>query len=374
MLTQVYLAINRSWNTKQPVIFDDELSSAISHVQFAIDRLNINDGGAVLVFKQETAMIFTAARFKNNDRLSRAGDNSPLMKMGEQGAAVVIVQQALTDLKKYKFPGSTDTLGNLDGIFGNETKSNVWQFQSDESLEDKDGIVGGQTLAKLDKLLVITPTPPKPTIKPKPPKPVSSIEMDRFTKMDVASSKRLFPAKIDPFMHVDENYVRARGAAAVRISRMAQFRLQSLAGRNDIEDRWNKGRETWWFGLYSARKFRKVQRTFVHIHSILANERLKLDCELKFKSYGSALPGIRHIKLGALWRAPGQSSLGEDEEERVQTFIHEAAHITGRSNLAEAKGKYGKILSHQLAGNGMKATRHADCYGYYALDIALTRP
>lgn len=316
-------------------------------------------------------MNFLAARFKDNDRLSRAGDNNPVMKLGERGAAVTIVQQALTNLDKYKFPGSIDSLGNLDGIYGNETKSNVWQFQSDESLEDKDGIVGGQTLARLDQLLTIKPTPPKP--RPMiPPRPTSGIEMDRFTKMDVMSSKRLFPAKIDPFMFVDENYVRARGAAAVRISRMVQIRLQSLAGRSDIEDRWNMGRETWWFGLYSARKFRKVQRTFVHIHSILANERLKVDCELKFKSYGSALPGIRHIKLGAFWRAPGQSSLGEDEEERVQTFIHEAAHITGRINLAEAKGKYGKLLSHQLAANGMKSTRHADCYGYYALDTALT--
>ena len=189
-------------------------------------------------------MIFTATRFKDNDRLSRTGDNSPLMKMGERGAAVAIIQQSLSDLKKYKFTGSTDSLGNLDGIYGTETKSNVWQFQIDQNLEDKDGIVGGQTLARLDKLLAITPVPPKP----RPvilPRPLSPSKLGRYINVDKLSAKRLFPAQINPFEGDDETYVRARGYASVRVCQMVQKRLYTLGGVENVETHWNEGLEAW---------------------------------------------------------------------------------------------------------------------------------
>ncbi|MEM1050353.1 MAG: peptidoglycan-binding domain-containing protein [Pseudomonadota bacterium] len=118
-------------------------------------------------------MALTSDRFKDNARLQSAANNSPTMRWGERGEAVSIVQKAYVDLG-HSMPGST-TASGMDGIFGKETYAVTRHFQSKHHL-GIDGIIGAQTMGKLDQLFPSTsppgPTPPGPTPPgPTPPGP-----------------------------------------------------------------------------------------------------------------------------------------------------------------------------------------------------------
>jgi hypothetical protein len=107
-------------------------------------------------------MALSSPRFADSDRLTACAANSPPMKKGEQGEAVQRVQQALIDLG-FSMPISTVEFGSPDGIFGNETFGRVKDFQGRHKLS-ADGIVGKNTMAKLDALLPTAgaPLPPLP--------------------------------------------------------------------------------------------------------------------------------------------------------------------------------------------------------------------
>ncbi|MCA9127051.1 MAG: peptidoglycan-binding protein [Planctomycetales bacterium] len=109
-------------------------------------------------------MVFSATRFQGDPRLEQLTTNSPVMKKGEVGYAVRLIQQALIDLH-YPMPKTIEKHGTPDGIFGSETKSAVYDFQVKEKLKDKDGIVGKDTIAKLDTKIAGVPwsiLPPLP--------------------------------------------------------------------------------------------------------------------------------------------------------------------------------------------------------------------
>ena len=112
-------------------------------------------------------MPLKSPRFANNARLQAAADNAPPMKWGEKGQAVKIVQQAYIDLG-FAMPISTRKTGQPDGIFGNETYYVTRAFQKKHTL-GIDGIVGKQTLGKLDELFPkpAPPPPPRPSVPPK---------------------------------------------------------------------------------------------------------------------------------------------------------------------------------------------------------------
>ena len=75
---------------------------------------------------------------------NKSTSSSTLLKVGSRGAAVQDVQKKLVALG-YNV-GST----GADGIFGNATKNAVIKFQGSVRIS-KDGIVGSQTLAKLNE-------------------------------------------------------------------------------------------------------------------------------------------------------------------------------------------------------------------------------
>jgi peptidoglycan hydrolase-like protein with peptidoglycan-binding domain len=89
------------------------------------------------------------------------------MGLGERGAAVAILQGALIDLG-YKMPKSTTKANHPDGVFGEETREVVRQFQHDAKLEPRDGIAGHDTWARLDAPMSAGKTP-KPSPGPPPP-------------------------------------------------------------------------------------------------------------------------------------------------------------------------------------------------------------
>lgn len=110
-------------------------------------------------------VVLRSDRFRANARLQAAANNRPPMRIGERGASVKILQQALMDLG---FPMSISTRqqGRPDGIYGSETMSTVRKFQIMHRLK-ADGIAGRQTLLKLDQMFAKSePQPPIPTIPP----------------------------------------------------------------------------------------------------------------------------------------------------------------------------------------------------------------
>jgi peptidoglycan hydrolase-like protein with peptidoglycan-binding domain len=63
----------------------------------------------------------------------------PILKQGSSGSAVTVVQRLLV------LYGYQSLLGAVDGHFGANTTKAVTQFQRDQNLENKDGIVGSIT-------------------------------------------------------------------------------------------------------------------------------------------------------------------------------------------------------------------------------------
>lgn len=74
-----------------------------------------------------------------------AGVRHPTLRLGDRGAAVVLVQQQLADLRYWD-------LGELDGVFGPATHHAVVAFQKVQGIA-RDGVVGAETWARLDEPL-----------------------------------------------------------------------------------------------------------------------------------------------------------------------------------------------------------------------------
>ena len=110
-------------------------------------------------------MPFHHSMLKFNDRLELASLNAPVVKIGEKGQAVRLVQQALI-LLVGPLPKSTAEDGSPDGEYGAETLKVVKAFQGAVGLK-KDGRVGTDTLAAMDAQLMLRkvkfdPLPPIP--------------------------------------------------------------------------------------------------------------------------------------------------------------------------------------------------------------------
>lgn len=122
--------------------------------------------------------------FVANARILRAAQNAPVMKEGERGPPVSILQGALLDLG-YKLPQSIHGKpGQPDGIFGGETTQVLRKFQSDNKLQP-DGAAGRDTLECLDALLVAKFGVPQPSPAVLPPvMPVATV-IDRNYRLGV---------------------------------------------------------------------------------------------------------------------------------------------------------------------------------------------
>ena len=67
----------------------------------------------------------------------------PTLNQGDSGNAVALLQRLLI------LYGYTNLVGPVDGSFGAKTKEAVLQFQRDQNLAVKDGIVGAATWRQL---------------------------------------------------------------------------------------------------------------------------------------------------------------------------------------------------------------------------------
>ena len=180
------------------------------------------------------------------------------------------------------------------------------------------------------------------------------------------------PAKIIPCPGAPAPVVRELLAQALNAARGVTSRFVRFQARATDADRaslWNVGPEYVWFGDYDGRKYSSLNRVFLGIVEILSSSRLDVICDADDKGYARALPGIWKIHLGTDWIKD------TDREERIQTFVHEAAHIAGRSVAREAPwyGKPDAITKAHIRRplRPRMALRSADNIGYYALDLAV---
>lgn len=97
-------------------------------------------------------------KYAPDDRLQRAFDNDPLLTIGESGEPVKLIQEGLRD-DGFDMPKSTKPSGEMDGGFGEETFYTVKKFQAKHGLR-VDGIVGRETMGKLDELNLKFKFPP----------------------------------------------------------------------------------------------------------------------------------------------------------------------------------------------------------------------
>ncbi len=100
--------------------------------------------------KEEKKKDLESEKYSGNQRLQKAYDNDPPLKIGESGDAVRLVQEGLV-ADGFAMPRSTKPTGEMDGGFGEETFAVVKKFQA-KHLLSVDGIVGRETMGKLDEL------------------------------------------------------------------------------------------------------------------------------------------------------------------------------------------------------------------------------
>lgn len=201
---------------------------------------------------------------------------------------------------------------------------------------------------------------------------------DPIDEYSAGYARSIAPATIAACVGVTSEQVRemlakARSLALGASSRLLRFDRRDEAGRKQL---WEAGPEFHWFADYDRAKLTSLKRVFDRIGEILGSDRLDVVCDLADPGYAHANPGIWKIHLGRQWVHDN------DRQERIQTFVHEAAHIAGRSVAMEGASKrnptrypgwYGKPLAHAQAHKHRRlrprmALRSADNIGYYAVD------
>ena len=96
------------------------------------------------------------------EEMETAGLGERILMRGMEGDDVVLMQKRLYQLGYY--------LGEVDGVFGRQTRTAVYAFQRAHKLAKIDGKVGQETIARMfSSDVVIRPTPtPSPTPTPTP--------------------------------------------------------------------------------------------------------------------------------------------------------------------------------------------------------------
>ncbi|GAC1420597.1 MAG: hypothetical protein NVSMB6_22310 [Burkholderiaceae bacterium] len=96
-------------------------------------------------------MPLLSPRFTNESELKKVDAGQSLLKHGEKGRHVHLVQMALIDLG-FLLPFSTMSVSfSPDGHYGAETTDTVRKFQKSTSLLVPDGVIGPKTLRELDR-------------------------------------------------------------------------------------------------------------------------------------------------------------------------------------------------------------------------------
>lgn len=114
--------------------------------------------------KPDPGINLKASRFSGDANLEAVLDGKEILKKGSSGAAVKKIQLALIEA------GFSLPKFGADGLFGPETKAALEAFQVSVGLigDDKDGILGPDTMTKLDEKFAQPVPPPMPPMPPPP--------------------------------------------------------------------------------------------------------------------------------------------------------------------------------------------------------------
>ena len=149
-----------SWPVRRQTVLQMQRRHGNSFVQRALRPA----AGPVTIQRalstEEKTLNLKSPAYAGDERLESAYDNSPAMRWGEEGDPVKKVQRGLID-DGIPMPISTEKTGEPDGIFGSETFGAVKKFQAKHDLS-QDGVVGRETLGKLDELASAKPPEEKP--------------------------------------------------------------------------------------------------------------------------------------------------------------------------------------------------------------------
>lgn len=126
-----------------------------------------------------------AERLFSQEQLEAAGLGERILTRGMEGEDVALMQARLAQLGYY--------LGEIDGVFGLQTRSAVYAFQRAHKLGKIDGKVGPETIGRMfgeDVIVKPTPTPsPTPTPAPTPvPTPTPEASPTPTPKPDAAGA------------------------------------------------------------------------------------------------------------------------------------------------------------------------------------------
>lgn len=132
----------------------------------------------------------TNPRFKGDPELEACLDHRRLFRWGSRGDAVAKIQSGMTDFFVAK--GEEDPLPEFgaDGKFGSETRRAVVKFQTSVGFtgDEVDGVIGHNTMDKLDTEVPAEPLPPgsPPQTKPKDPEEecLGCKPLAKITKVD----------------------------------------------------------------------------------------------------------------------------------------------------------------------------------------------
>jgi Putative peptidoglycan binding domain len=137
--------------------------------------------------RETSTTVLRAFRFRSDSRLQAAANNRPPMRQGERGVAVQKLQKALIDLK-FPMPISIQRRGTPDGIYGTETTTTVRKFQQKYGLK-VDGIVGKNTMSRLDRLFASRPPANREPLCGTPPNAIRMPKMQMFESVSFESTK-----------------------------------------------------------------------------------------------------------------------------------------------------------------------------------------
>ncbi len=97
-------------------------------------------------------MSLISSRFTSSQRLVAVSENRRVLKKGDRGRAIHLIQMALVDLG-HAMPRSSGSITySPDGIYGSETFDKVKEFQSAINIS-ADGVVGRNTILAMDRRL-----------------------------------------------------------------------------------------------------------------------------------------------------------------------------------------------------------------------------
>jgi peptidoglycan hydrolase-like protein with peptidoglycan-binding domain len=117
----------------QAIVTGPARAQAVAPVRGSVIHRTIGDGHDL-----------TAARFVGNLVLEAVFDDERLLRKGDKGTAVRLIQESLL-AQGYALPAH-----GADGVFGPETEAAVRQFQVEAGAVKLDGIIGPETMGLLD--------------------------------------------------------------------------------------------------------------------------------------------------------------------------------------------------------------------------------